>query len=594
MRRWRNFIIIALLFLSVCVLTATVVSAAQGSLPGDRVYQIKLTLERLRLGLASDDVARARLHLEFLETRLNELDQVIDTPNAMLALETLNAALADATRAVATLPAEEQGDMRAQLARLALRAADALARWQMAGGDDPRLDHLLKLARAIGEAAANPNTSVASLLLLLDQLPATGPESAPIQIAARGVQLPADLVAAHQPPFSGRHAEIACSTCHLGGKVEGMSAICTTCHEDPHLGKFERLGHNCTACHTDVAFQPSTFDHVRFPDCQTCHRVDAPQDHYPGQCSNCHTESAWTPADFNHTGFTDCVSCHTQNAPTNHYPGQCSNCHTTTAWTPANFSHTGFTDCVACHSRVAPANHYPGQCGNCHNTNAWLPASFNHAGFTDCVACHSRVAPANHYPGQCGNCHNTNAWTPASFNHSGFTDCAACHSNRAPANHYAGQCSNCHNTNAWTPASFNHSGFTDCAACHSNRAPVNHYSGQCSSCHNTSSWGSVNFNHAGFTDCASCHARPPNHFQGQCSDCHNTNTWGDATFNHGFPLNHGNANRQCAACHPGGNTGSWSCTGCHSQRDMDEHHKEVSGYSGNCLACHANGRKPKD
>jgi len=185
-----------------------------------------------------------------------------------------------------------------------------------------------------------------------------------------------------------------------------------------------------------------------------------------------------------------------------------------------------------------------------------------------------------------------NAWQPAVFNHAGFTDCAACHANVAPANHYPGQCSNCHGVTGWTPASFNHSGFTDCAACHA--PPANHFAGQCSNCHNTGAWQPATFDHTGFTDCAACHAPPPNHFAGQCSDCHNTSSWAGATFNHGFPLTHGNANRDCSACHPGGDTGSWSCDGCHDPSEMNDKHKEIPGYDDGCLACHANGKKPKE
>ncbi|MCA9929409.1 MAG: hypothetical protein KC419_13060, partial [Anaerolineales bacterium] len=209
-------------------------------------------------------------------------------------------------------------------------------------------------------------------------------------------------------------------------------------------------------------------------------------------------------------------------------------------------------------------------------------------------SCHS--PPANHYQGACKNCHtDTNNFKNATFNHSGIgnQDCSACHS--PPANHYQGACKNCHtDTNNFKNATFNHSGIgnQDCSACHS--PPANHYPGSCRNCHvDTNNFRNVNFSHDGLTDCQSCHTPPQNHFPGQCSDCHNTNSFQGATFDHTFPINHKDANGDCAKCHPGGNTATWTCTACHAQNKMDDKHKEENGYNGNnCTDCHANGKKP--
>ncbi len=635
MKRWRNLICIAVVFLSVCTLATAVVSASQSGLPGDRAYPVKLTIERLRVSLAGNDVARARLRLEFLGTRLNELDHVLDSPNASPAFQELKTALVGATKAVAALQGDKLGDLRAQLAGLALLAAAPLERWQAAGGDDPGIDYLLRLVGAVGEASANPKASGANLLLLLDQVPAGKGVSEPVKIAARSVQLPADLVAVHKPPFTGKHAEIYCNQCHIAGKTVSLSSACNACHEDVHVNRFERAGYDCAGCHNDVAFKPATIDHERLPICQNCHTVVAPQNHFAGECSNCHTTKVWKPANFDHTGFTDCASCHADRTPAGHFEGQCSTCHNTKVWKPATFNHTGFTDCASCHADRTPAGHFEGQCSTCHSTKVWKPSTFNHTGFTDCASCHADRTPAKHYPGQCSTCHTTTDWKPANFNHTGFTDCASCHANSTPAKHYAGQCSTCHTTTAWKPANFNHPGFTDCASCHADRTPAKHYAGQCSTCHTTTAWKPANFNHAGFTDCASCHAdrtpakhyagqcstchrtiawkpanlnhagltdcaschanrKPANHYPGQCSTCHNTTAFKPANFNHTFPLNHGNANRQCATCHPGGDTRSWTCTNCHKQSGVDSEHRQVRSYSANCIACHANGTKPRN
>ena len=76
MRRYRNFIIIGLVFLFICVLGVGVAAAAEGSRPGDPMFGVKLQIEQLRASLSRDDVLRARLRLEFLETRLNEFEQL--------------------------------------------------------------------------------------------------------------------------------------------------------------------------------------------------------------------------------------------------------------------------------------------------------------------------------------------------------------------------------------------------------------------------------------------------------------------------------------------------------------------------------------
>jgi len=141
--------------------------------------------------------------------------------------------------------------------------------------------------------------------------------------------------------------------------------------------------------------------------------------------------------------------------------------------------------------------------------------------------------------------------------------CIECHAAAAPVNHFPGSCDTCHSTAAWKPATFNHTGFTDCVGCHLQNKPANHWEGQCSTCHSTSAWKPATFNHAGFTDCVSCHTKdkPANHYEG-------------------------------ASCHTSGNYSSWTCATCHDQGKMDEKHKEVPGYTSNCIACHANGRKP--
>ena len=410
-------------------------------------------------------------------------------------------------------------------------------------------------------------------------------------VDAHSVQFPPGSAGAEHAffPLVGKHAQLACESCHANGRFAGTP-------------------NTCVACHTQ----------------------DKPAVHFVGDCAACHTAVSWQDIHFNHqvAGATDCVACHTKDKPANHFSGQCSNCHNTTNWTSVHFDHTGLTDCASCHTKDKPANHFDGQCSACHNTSNWKNAhsTTQFANATTVYPAIPRISPPTTstasarlaitpptgktpnltmrrpmrptvspatprisppttsmasvriviipaagkapirphramdrlrflpYQGQArqplrwavldlpqhqqlAKCH---------FDHTGLTDCASCHTKDKPANHFDGQCSTCHNTSNWQNAKFDHTGLTDCASCHTKDKPANHFDGQCSNCHSTSDWQNAKFDHTGLTDCASCHTKdkPANHYSGQCSNCHNTSSWQNANFNH---------------------TGLTDCQSCHSR-----------------------------
>lgn len=231
-------------------------------------------------------------------------------------------------------------------------------------------------------------------------------------------------------------------------------------------------------------------------------------------------------------------------------------------------------------------------CSSCHTGGTYngTPA--------DCADCHANDDAHNGTFGtDCATCHGIDDWQNATFDHSriGTQDCIACHT--APDNHYPGACTLCHtDTSDFNIFVFDHSviGGQDCAACHA--APANHYPGACVNCHqDTGNFRNVNFSHTGLTDCAACHAAPANHYPGQCSACHNTSTFAGATFNHTFPIYHEGANGDCATCHPGNDTRSYTCYSCHNQQEMmGKHSEEGIGDISNCVRCHADGREHDD
>lgn len=88
-----------------------------------------------------------------------------------------------------------------------------------------------------------------------------------------------------------------------------------------------------------------------------------------------------------------------------------------------------------------------------------------------------------------------------------------------------------------------------------------------------------------------CLTHQPNAFS-NCRQCHTTVAWkpADLSATHSFPMDHRNAGGVCTRCH----VGSWAvytCSKCHSDAKMNEHHKEVPNYSlTTCAKCHPKGR----
>lgn len=82
------------------------VAASANTLPGDALYGVKRTVERISLAMHRDPIERAELHLQFAQARLNELTQLItDGRDAGDTLEAMSgeliAAEQDARHAVA-------------------------------------------------------------------------------------------------------------------------------------------------------------------------------------------------------------------------------------------------------------------------------------------------------------------------------------------------------------------------------------------------------------------------------------------------------------------------------------------------------------
>jgi hypothetical protein len=359
-----------------------------------------------------------------------------------------------------------------------------------------------------------------------------------------------------------------------------------------------------------------------------------PHDSFPRDCSICHAGSSWHEIRedfaFDHAQETgvpllgahsaaECLRCHNDRGPVAEFAARgcvgchedvhtgklgknCTDCHEQTSWEPGaeivRHSRTRFplvgahtaTPCFRCHAGADVGNFDRAsiECVDCHRDQLALATQPDHMlqGWTTA----------------CDRCHIPTSWTGAGFNHFAFpltgqhavTACTECHANRV----YDG-----------TPST--------CVACHQDdydgaRNPDHvalAFPTSCQNCHNTSGWEGANFNHTGIRrGCIMCHQRDydsavPNHatagFPTTCNECHSTSSWSGATFDHPqFPIASGrHSNLSCQQCHPvQSNFSVFTCTNCHAhdQRDMDDEHDRVQGYSyqsSACLACHPNGRR---
>lgn len=73
----------ALAFLLIILLlmgTSGATFASQSALPGDMLYPVKLTTEKVRVAIVPDPTEKAKLHLAFASRRLQELNQIADKP----------------------------------------------------------------------------------------------------------------------------------------------------------------------------------------------------------------------------------------------------------------------------------------------------------------------------------------------------------------------------------------------------------------------------------------------------------------------------------------------------------------------------------
>ena len=228
--------------------------------------------------------------------------------------------------------------------------------------------------------------------------------------------------------LDGKHANVACESCHINEIYKDTSTACSACHQkaDPHSGQFSA---DCGACHTTAGWIPSTFDHNLSAFVLT-------GAHASVACNSCHVNGIYKgiPA--------TCYACHQKDDfHAGRFGTNCGNCHSTSAWLPFTaFNHNlSAFPLTGAHDGLA--------CNRCHANNVYLgtPAF--------CAACHAEPAlHAGIFGTDCAQCHNTSNWY-ATFNHPGGCEgncathrgatCADCH----PVNFSSHTCLKCHDSN---------------------------------------------------------------------------------------------------------------------------------------------------
>jgi hypothetical protein len=130
-------------------------------------------------------------------------------------------------------------------------------------------------------------------------------------------------------PLTGRHAEVACQSCHKDGNFgRALARACAACHRDVHAG---RMGAACDRCHgtdgwKDASTGPEAHRRTAFPltgrhavvPCEECHgdRRDRTYARPTPRCIGCHEldygpRASAAGVDHATAGFSeDCRGCH--------------------------------------------------------------------------------------------------------------------------------------------------------------------------------------------------------------------------------------------------------------------------------------------
>ena len=360
--------------------------------------------------------------------------------------------------------------------------------------------------------------------------------------------------------LTGKHENVECAGCHKKALEHNTVvqytklefAACSSCHIDPHAGKFKK---SCESCHTTAGWNEGnakTFDHsqTQFP---------LKGKHAAVRCASCHKEATNGKKSavglFAIAEFRKCSDCHADGHNGQFAfrsdRGKCESCHSDEGFIPSTYTVIQHKD-----SRFdLTGAHIATPCTACHLTGVVHSKStrqFRWNGEIRCVTCHSDVHKAQFQSSpkkECESCHTTQAWNSLLFSHESTRFLLG-------GKHAEIPCAKCHEKMD--------------AGLKTERVQYRSVSGKCSSCHRDEHEGQLA--RGGTTDCA---------------HCHNDASWKIEDFNHTlntrYVLTGKHASVACSKCHvPAAMNGrttarykplGTACIDCHSSGDIHDQQK---------------------
>jgi len=309
--------------------------------------------------------------------------------------------------------------------------------------------------------------------------------------------------------LTGKHMHVDCAGCHRpapgdAGTVKYVGIgfdRCSSCHADPHRGRFQKP---CESCHATAGWETGAtknFDHAttKFP---------LRGRHASVRCEECHLPvragDGKMQQNFAVKNFQKCADCHSDahrgEFALTKEKGACESCHSENGWGENRFVHA--------QARYAlKGKHQKVECGKCHGAvtlsaqGKRIPPDCRVKKFDACMDCHEDAHGgqfrARKDGGACESCHTVEGFLPASYSPPDHNTTAF----PLKGGHEAVPCARCHPAGAVRAMStrqFIWKSGPMCETCHSDphggQFARKRYSG-CESCHNPGGWSSLAFKH---------------------------------------------------------------------------------------------------
>ena len=260
--------------------------------------------------------------------------------------------------------------------------------------------------------------------------------------------------------LNGSHAQAKCGACHKGGAWAGLSSGCTSCHKDPHGGRFGA----CLGCHDEADWknvQLGKFNH-------SLANFQLRGAHSSVPCENCHGK----PARYRGLDYGSCASCH-HDPHRGRFGTACTNCHVESSFHTIQMK-------AGAHPGVSlSGGHAKVGCGSCHDRGHLVRPSRG----PSCIACHKPVHDAP-FGKRCESCHAMIRWLGLPPK----TSLAAHEKTPFPLHgkHVGTACQKCHSPALSAQKRFRELVFDKCKACHADKHSgefAKRDGGDCKGCH---------------------------------------------------------------------------------------------------------------